>query len=75
MFFAYFSFKQTMHRHIGDRKEIPNDVKHLTFHFSYAEAYKCQDDYFLVIPIKKSDTSVKHKRLWWILDPLKTQLD
>ena len=37
-FFAYFSFKQTMHGHIRDRKEIPNDVKHLTFHFCYAEA-------------------------------------
>ena len=35
-----FSFKQIMHRHIRDRKEIPNDVKHLKFHFCYAEAYK-----------------------------------
>ena len=40
-FFAYFSFKQTMHGHIRDRKEIPKYVKHLTFHFCYAEAYKC----------------------------------
>ena len=40
-FFAYFSFKQTMHGHIRDRKEIPNDVKLLTLHFCYAEAYKC----------------------------------
>ena len=30
-----------MHGHIRDRKEIPNDVKHLTFHFCYAEVYKC----------------------------------
>ena len=29
-----------MHGHIRDRKEIPNYVKHLTFHFYYAEAYK-----------------------------------
>ena len=40
-FFAYFSFKQIMHGHIRDRKEIPNDVKHLTFHFCYTEAYRC----------------------------------
>ena len=24
-----------------DRKEIPNYVKHLTFHFCYAKAHKC----------------------------------
>ena len=24
-----------------ERKEISNYVKHLTFHFCYAEAYKC----------------------------------
>ena len=40
-FFASFSFKQTMHGHIRDRKEKPNDVKHLTFHFYDAEVYKC----------------------------------
>ena len=40
IFFAYFSLKQTMHVHIRDRKEIPNYVKHLTFHFRYVEAYK-----------------------------------
>ena len=30
-----------MHGHIRDRKEIPNDVKLLTLHFCYAEAYRC----------------------------------
>ena len=30
-----------MHGHIRDRREIPNDAKHLAFHFYYAEAYKC----------------------------------
>ena len=30
-----------MHEHIRERKEIPNDVKHLTFQFRYAEAHKC----------------------------------
>ena len=38
---SYFSFKQTMHVHIRDRKEILNDVKQLTFHFYHTEAYKC----------------------------------
>ena len=38
-FFAYFFFKQTVHGHIRDRKEILNDIKHLTFHLCYAEAY------------------------------------
>ena len=30
-----------MHGHIGEIKEIPNDVKLLTLHFCYAETYKC----------------------------------
>ena len=30
-----------MHGHIRDREEIPNDGKHLTFQFCYAEAHKC----------------------------------
>ena len=30
-----------MHGHIRDGKEIPNDVKHLTLDFCYAEAYRC----------------------------------
>ena len=34
-----------MHEHIRDRKEIPNDVKLLTLHFYYAEAYIC---YFMI---------------------------
>ena len=39
--FAYFSInKHIMHGHIRDRKEIPNDVKHLTFQFCYAKAHK-----------------------------------
>ena len=29
-----------MHRHIRERKEIPNYVKFLTLHFCYAEAYR-----------------------------------
>ena len=29
-----------MHGHIRDRKEIPIDVKLLTLHFCYAEAYR-----------------------------------
>ena len=38
----YFSFnKHIMHGHIRERKEIPNDVKLLTLHFCYAEAYRC----------------------------------
>ena len=41
LFFACFSFKQIMHGHIRDRKEISNDFKLLTLHFCYAEAYKC----------------------------------
>ena len=40
-FFAYFSFKQTMHGHIRERKEIPNYVKFLTLHLCYNEAYRC----------------------------------
>ena len=41
-FFAYFYFiKQIMHGHIKERKEISNDVKFLTLHFCYAEAYRC----------------------------------
>ena len=36
-----FHFKQIMHGHIRERKEILNDVKHLTFQFCYAEAHKC----------------------------------
>ena len=80
-----------MHEHIRDRKKIPNDVKLLTLHFCYAEAYRCHWHCtftmpkhidvilwlvgnsgemvvyafllgFLVIPVKKSDTSVKYKR-------------
>ena len=39
-FFAYFSFKQIMHGHIRERKEIPNYVKLLTLHFCYNEAYR-----------------------------------
>ena len=35
----------TMHGHIRERKEIPNNVKLLTLHFCYAEAYKC---YFMI---------------------------
>ena len=30
-----------MHGHIRERKEIPNDVKLLTFQFCYAEVHKC----------------------------------
>ena len=30
-----------MHGHIRGREEIPNDGKHLTLHFYYAEAYIC----------------------------------
>ena len=30
-----------MHGHIKERKEIPNDIKHLTFHFCYTEACNC----------------------------------
>ena len=66
-----------MHGNIRERKEIPNDVKLLTFQFCYAEAHKHKSDTsvkrwdgylclslkkFLVIPVKKSDTSVKYKR-------------
>ena len=40
-FFAYFSFKETMHGHIREKKEIFNDVKLLTLHFYYAEVYIC----------------------------------
>ena len=40
-FFAYFSFKQIMHEHIRERKEIPNYVKLLILHFCYAEVYIC----------------------------------
>ena len=29
-----------MYGHIRERKEIPNDGKHLTFQFCYAEAHK-----------------------------------
>ena len=36
-----FLFKQIMHGHTRERKEIPNDVKHLTFQFCYTEAHKC----------------------------------
>ena len=35
-----FLFKQIIHGHVRERKEIPNDVKHLTFQFCYAEAHK-----------------------------------
>ena len=81
-----------MHGYIRDRIEIPNDVKILTLHFCYVEAYRCHwyctfampkhTDViswlasnsgemvihtfllgFLVLPVKKSDTSVKYKRL------------
>ena len=67
-----------MHEHIKERKEIPNDVKFLTLHFCYADAYRCHFMIdatvvrwlfmpfsldFLVIPIKNSDTSVKYKIL------------
>ena len=41
IFFGYFYFKQIIHGHIRGRKEISNEVKHLTFHFCYAEAYRC----------------------------------
>ena len=37
----FFFLKQIMHGHIRERKEIPNDVKHLTFQFCYAKAHKC----------------------------------
>ena len=30
-----------MHEYIRERKEIPNDGKHLTFQFFYVEAHKC----------------------------------
>ena len=30
-----------MHGYTRERKEIPNDVKHLTLHFCYAKAYRC----------------------------------
>ena len=30
-----------MHGHIGEKKEIPKDVKLLTLHFCNAEAYRC----------------------------------
>ena len=30
-----------MHGYIRDREEIPNDGKHFTFQFCYAEAHKC----------------------------------
>ena len=30
-----------MYGHIRDREEIPNDGKHLTLHFYYAEIYRC----------------------------------
>ena len=30
-----------MHGNIRESKEIPNDVKQLTFQFYYAEAHKC----------------------------------
>ena len=39
--FAYFLFKHIMHGHIRERNKIPNDVKLLTLHFYYAEAYRC----------------------------------
>ena len=29
-----------MHDHIREKKEIPNDVKLLTLHFFYVEAYR-----------------------------------
>ena len=41
LFFFSFFFKQIMHKHIRDKKEIPNYVKHLTFQLCYAEAHKC----------------------------------
>ena len=42
IFLCMFSFiKHIMHEHIRQRKEIPNDGKHLTFQFCYAEAHKC----------------------------------
>ena len=34
-------FKQIMNGHIRERKEIPNDIKFLTFQFCYAKAHKC----------------------------------
>ena len=40
-FLSIFLFKQIMHGHISERKEIPNDGKHFTFQFCYAEAHKC----------------------------------
>ena len=43
IFLCIFSFKQIMHGHIKDRKEIPNYVKLLKFQFCYAEAHKCHD--------------------------------
>ena len=46
----FFFFKQIMHGYIRDRKEIPNDVKHLTFQFCYAEAHKCHWHCTFVMP-------------------------
>ena len=34
-----------MHGYIRERKEIPNDVKHLTFQFCYTKTDKC---YFMI---------------------------
>ena len=91
-FFTCFSFKQIMHEHIRDRKEIPNYVKHLTFQFCYTETHRCHWHCTFAMPkhtdvilwltgnngqiviyafllgfsspsCKKSDTSVKYKKL------------
>ena len=40
-FSLHILFKQIMHGHIKERKEIPNDGKDLTFQFYCAEAHKC----------------------------------
>ena len=71
-FIAYFLFKQTMNGHIRNKKEIPNNVKLLTLHFYYAEAYKCHWmiggqqwwDGYLCLRIFKSFPS---KRVIWVL--------
>ena len=40
-FSLHILFKQIMQGHIRERKEIPNDGKHVTFQFCYAKAHKC----------------------------------
>ena len=44
-----------MHGHIRDRKEIPNDVKFLTLHFCYTEAYRSETVVLTHMTIRNSE--------------------